>query len=182
MKKSDSKKRIVSLFFCAFFLVCATSATAATEAVLIRGNRWVNGIAGFGANGFPALSGEYRLQARAAANAASRGGHGAEADFSVHVTREALHFSGEWQPRGGTGNIPVLQRTGEEGFLAALVIADRRGASWNAIFRFKDGLEGAGISGDDFNRLLQVWSGRFSFFLYLSTAPTDVSLPAALEF
>ena len=151
------------------------SATAGREVVLVRGNYWISGIAGFGANGFSALAGEYRFQA-----AGEKGNP--EGDFSVYVTREALYFSGEWQVRPGTGNIPVVQRTGEEGYLVAAAVDDGHGISWTAVFRFKRGLEGSGISGDLFNRMLQVWTSRLSYFLSNSRTAGDISLPAVLEF
>ena len=183
--KKHGKKRVFSLLLLVSSLLCSgttafsqTLAAAGREAVLIRGNYWVSGIAGFGANGFSAIAGEYRLQT------AGNGENGAkpEEDFAVYVTKEALYFSGDWQTRPGMGNIPVFQRTGEEGFLAAAVVNDSRGDSWIAVFRFKRGLEGAGISGDIFNRMLQVWTNRLAYFISSARTPGDVSLPAALEF
>ena len=200
-------KRFFLLFLSAFFLICLSSCeksgdvfengenpteensaavpvalpgsvTADRELVLIRGNYWVTGIAGFGANSFLALAGEYRLQAAGILRPEPPSGEG---DFSVCLTMEPLYFSGEWQVRPGTGNISALQREGEEGFLVAAVVHDSRGTSWIAVFRFKQGLEGIGINGDLFNRILQNWVSRVSYFLSLSKTQGDISLPAALE-
>ena len=190
MEKKDffAQNRVFLLVLAVFFLVFAPYPAAGGEAVLIRGNYWVNGISGFGSNGFPALAGEYRLQA---AGTVSQIRHlegdkarflSGEGDFTVHVTREALYFSREWQTRPGITNIPVLQRMGEEGFFVAATMDNGPGASWVAIFRFKRGLEGAGINGEDFNRMLRDWMSRLSYFLSNSRTPTDISLPAALVF
>ena len=159
---------------------------AGNEVVLIRGNYWITGIPGFGANGFSALSGEYRFQP-AGGVATSPGnitsyGSGREGDFLVYVTRDVLYFSGEWQNRPGTGNSKVYQRSGEEGFLAAAILDDSRENSWVAILRFPKGLEGAGINGDVFDKLLRAWTTRLLYFLSLSKTPGDVSLPAVLDF
>ena len=181
MNKRFARKRIFSLFLSALFLICVPSVATGAEAVLIRGNYWVSGITGFGANGFSALTGEYRLQTTPAARAGEEQS-GNAGDFTVYATRDFLFFSGEWQAMEGTGNINVLQRPWEEGFLAALAVEDRRGTYWNAIFRFEQGLEGAGISRDDLNRLLRAWENRFPFFLSISRSPGEVSLPAAVEF
>ena len=161
--------------------LAAAPAAEVPEVVLVRGNYWVNGISGFGINGFSALTGEYRIRGFPAQPA--EGGV-----FTVFVTREPLFFSGEWQNRpvptgtAGTRNISVLQRSGEEGFFAATEVADGRGTTWIAVLWFRTGLEGAGISGDVFNRIFRVWTSRLSYFLSLARMPGEISLPAVLEF
>ena len=187
--KIFTEKKVFLLFLSVFFLFCVPSFVAGGEVVMIRGNYWVSGIAGFGSNGFSALVGEYRLQAAGAisqvrllANERARFLPG-EGDFTVYATREPLFFSGEWQARPGIGGgSPVLQRMGEEGFLAAAAVNDGSGASWTAIFRFKQGLEGAGISGDEFNRMLRNWTSRLFYFLSHTRTSRDISLPAVLVF
>ena len=175
-KKNVSQNTIFPAALCAFVLLCLLSPDAeAGEAALLRGNYWVKGIAGFGANSIPALAGEYRFRS------AGEGQSGRQADFAVFATREPLFFSREWQPVEGTGAVQALQRTGEEGFLAAVVVNIQE-SRWNAVFRFERGLEGAGLSGEDFNRLLQAWVNSFSFSLSHSTGIEDASLPAILEF
>jgi hypothetical protein len=175
MKKPELKKsgheKFFPLFLCALLLMCmASESAAAGEMVLIRGNYWVSGIPGFGVNSFSALAGEYRLKS------------GADADFSVYLTREPIYFSAEWQIRPGTGDISVHQRTGETGYLAAAMLDDSPGSSWVAVLFFPKGLEGAGISGDAFNRMFRVLTGRILYFISLSRSPRELSLPAALEF
>ena len=150
---------------------------AGGEMVLIRGNYWINGIPGFEVNRFSALTGDYYIRN------AGAGVSGESGEFSVYLTGEILHFFGEWQSRPGTGEgLSVFQRTWEGGFLAAAMLDDGRGASWFAVFLFPAGLEGAGISGDGFNRMIRIWTSRVSYFLSLSKAQRDVSLPAVLEF
>jgi hypothetical protein len=139
------------------------------EAVLVRGNNWVRGIPGFGVNGFPALSGDYRLQ-------------GPAPDFTVYVTMEQLYLTDDWHARPGMGNVEVFQRSGEEGDFAAVLVEDGRGILWTAVFLFPERSDRAGLGEDAFNRLLRVWSARLSYFLFLSASPDHVSLPGAVEF
>ena len=162
------QKRGVSLFLSVVLLLCLAPCVTGEEVVLIRGNHWVTGIPGFGINGFSALAGEYRFQNTG--------------DFSVYLTREPLYFSAEWQTRPGTGDISVVQRQSEEGYFAATVLDDGRETAWIAVFLFPRGLEGAGIGGSVFNRMLRVWTSRLSYFISLAKTARDVSLPAAVEF
>jgi len=101
------------------------------EAILIRGNKWISGIPGFGDNSFSSLSGDYRLQD--SSDGISSGSAGGSAvgsaggnineisgnisggsiesrEFSVYVTREQLYFSGEWRTGSAMGNAPVFNR------------------------------------------------------------------------
>ena len=151
-----------------------TEAETARRIILLRGNNWITGIAGFGHNGFSALSGDYRLEGQAAG--------GNNRDFTVYVTKENLYFSDYWQPRSGTGNLPVFQSTGKDGFFAAAMLEDSHGAPWAAVFHFPAGLDGAGLSDVVFNQLLRAWTGRFLYFLSLSKNLSELSLPAALDF
>jgi len=161
---------------------------AVNEAVLLRGNYWITGIPGFGVNGFSALTGEYRflpaggINSKTSRGNISSGESGREGDFLAYVTRDALFFSGEWQSMPGTGNGKVYQRSGDEGFLSAVILDDGRENSWVAILRFPQGLEGAGITTDVFNTMFRTWTSRLLYFLSLSKTPGDVSLPAALDF
>ena len=140
--------------------------------VLSKGNNWATGISGFGVNSFSVLSGEYRLADR----------KGPDGDFSVRVTAAPLYFSGIWQSRPVTGNVLVYQCTGEVGFLAAVIMEDDYGTSWTAVFCFPFGLEEAGLSEDSFSQMLRAWTGRFLYFLSLSKSPSELSLPAVLDF
>ena len=153
--------------------------------VLVRGNYWAHGVPGFGTNGFLALTGEYRLLDFTSPGAGQETGteeNAAEKEFSVYLTREALYFSDEWQNRAVTGQGQVLQYDSEEGFHVAAILEDGRGTSWIAVFRFKNGLEAAGFSGDSFDRMLRLWAGRFLNFLSTSKSSNDLSLPAVVEF
>ena len=168
---------MLSLLLSVFLLVFVPSSAGAGEMLLIRGNYWVNGIPGFGVNGFSALSGDYRYRAGEVPDEGGR-----EEVFSVYLTREPLFFPSEWQSRQGTGGIQVFQRRGEEGFLAAALLDDGMGSTWFAVFWFKQGLQASGFGEEDFNRMLRIWAGRVIYFVSLSKSPRDISLPAAVEF
>ena len=153
--------------------------TAGRDAVLIRGNYWTRGVLGFDENGFSVLIGDYRIS-----NGVLPPGETAKADagsFSVSLTMEPIYFSDGWQPLSAR-NLRVFQRSGEDGFFAAIVLDDGLGTIWTAVFHFPLGLEGAGLALEDLSLLLRAWADSFLYFLSLSKTPTDLSLPAALEF
>ena len=159
-----------------------TRQTAETvrRVVLLKGNSWINGISVFGENSFSSLYGEYRLEGAAAPHEVPESPD--KRDFKIQVTRESLYFSEEWQSWPGTESIRVYHRSDEEGFHGAAIMEGSQGAAWTAVFQFPRGLEEAGLSTDAFNQLVRAWTGRFLYFLSLSKAPSDLSLPAALEF
>jgi len=159
----------------------AQKAESARRMLLVRGNQWVNGIPGFGANGFFALKGEYQLLPRAE-NEAGNNGAG---DFFVYLTKESLYFSADWQIRQQNRALQqnrTLQRSGEDGFLAAVTIDDGRGSSWIAVFLFPLGIEETGLGADAFDQLIRAWTGRFLYFYSLSRTIGELSLPAIVEF
>ena len=139
------------------------------EMILVRGNYWVHGIPGFGVNGFRALSGDYHLSDYFP-------------EFAVYVTLEPLFFPDEWHARPGMRSLEVLQRADEEGELAAVTLEDSRGLLWTAVFRFPPELQGTGFDAEACDRMLMAWTARFSYFLFLSASPDDISLPGAVEF
>ena len=145
--------------------------------VLSRGNQWVSGIPGFGANNFSALSGEYRLSPRAGSDTGTAGA----GDFMIYLTMEKLFFSGDWVQLDNR----VLRRhsdSSEGASLTAVLIDDHRGASWIAVFEFPRGDEETVLGVNAFNQLLQAWAGKFLYFLSLSKTIGDISLPAVVEF
>ena len=152
---------------------------AATErgAVLLMGNSWVSGVPGFEANGFSALTGEYRLDGLAAGDGKDAG----EGEFSVYITREILYFSGEWKS-SRTGNITVFQRSGEEGFIAAVVLEKNQENIWTVIFQFPSGTEQGGLVPDVFNSMLRSWVNKFQYFLSQARSTAEISLPAVVVF
>ena len=62
------------------------------------------------------------------------------------------------------------------------MVDDGRGSYWIAVFEFPMGLKETGLGADTFNRLIQVWTSKFLYFLSLSKTIVDVSLPAIVEF
>jgi len=149
----------------------ALSQQSGREAILIRGNYWMNGIPGFDDNSFPAFTGEYMLRAQ-----------GKEERFLIYLSPGTLHFAAEWQPRRETESIRVLQRQWEGGFLAATILSDGNGVFWTAVFYFPSGLEASSPINNAFNQMLRPWTYRFLYFLSLARNPGDISLPAVLEF
>ena len=143
------------------------------EALLASGNHWTAGISGFADNGFPALTGEYKLRGPSVRDE--------ERVFSVHLTRESLYFPEEWQPLTA-GSIPVFRRAGEEGFLTAALMDDGNGTTWTAIFRFPQGLEYSGLDDVAFDQLLRAWTAKFLYFVSLTKTIEGLSLPAVVEF
>jgi len=142
-------------------------------AILIRGNEWINGIPGIDDNGFPALTGEYRIQAA---------GTGESREFSVYLSQESIHFNDDWQQRKGTGSTQVYQTSTDEGFMAAASLDDGKGVLWTALFLFPNGIEGSGLSDDAFNQMLRVWLSRLLYFLSLAKTTGEISIPAVVEF
>lgn len=140
---------------------------AGRRLILTRGNHWIYGIPGFGANNFPALMGEYRIS-----SAENTG------VFWVYLTREVLFFSQDWQPAGA--NNQRFERSGEDGFFAAFRV-DARGVYWFVVFRFPPGFETA-FSAGDFALLYQAWTDSLLDFLPPAGRIADTSLPAVVEF
>jgi hypothetical protein len=149
-------------------------------AILVRGNRWVTGVPGFGDNAFPALKGEYRLEMSGPAGEDRPAeGRPAEApDFSIWLSAEPLVFSeGLWRPRSGVPG--ALEREDGEGRYVSLPLSGDRGA-WTAVFLF----HGTQAPPDDasLNRLLGAWTDRFLYYSSLVKIVTDVSMPAVVYF
>ena len=143
------------------------------EAVLLRGNQWINGIPGFEDNSFRALTGEYRINSSALEE---------EKHLWVYLSSEPLYFSGEWQARQGMGNIQVFQRSTGEELMAAAILDDGKGVFWTAVFHFPLGTEGFAVSEDTISKFLRAWSSRFLYFLSLARNPGEISIPAVVEF
>lgn len=143
------------------------------EVILIRGNEWVNGIPGFEVNSFYALTGEYRLRTA---------GAGGGKEFTVYLSKEPIYFSEEWEMRRGMGTMQAVQRSANEGFMAAVTVDDGKGVLWTAVFLFPLGLDGSLFNDDSFNQMLRVWLNRFLYFLSLARTTGDLSIPAVVEF
>jgi hypothetical protein len=165
-----------------FFLFLFAGVTAAgagaqeRRAVLARGNAWVTGIPGFGANAFPAISGEYRLEF------SSSGAEGGET-VSVWLCGEPLRFAGgAWQPWSGSGRSAVQRREGEAQLLGFSFNGGPGLGVWTAVFQFPRGIEAAGLNGESAGALINRWVDRVLYFLFLIKNPADVSLPAAFTF
>ena len=152
-------------------------AGAEREAVLLKGNDWITGLPGFDINGFPALSGVYRLEGLDIADGSDTGERG----FYVYVTRELLFIGEEWQP-ANTGSVAYFERHEEEEFFAALILEDSQGGSWTIVFHFPFGLNAAGLDPDLFGAVFRNWTNRFQYFLFQINSPADLSLPAVVEF
>ena len=147
------------------------------EAVLLKGNDWISGIPGFDINGFSALSGVYRLEGLAAADSTDTGERG----FYVYVTRELLFMGEEWLPVN-TGTITSFERSEEDEFFTVGIMEDSQGGSWSIVFHFPFGLKAAGLSHDLFIVIFRNWINRFQYFLFQINSPSDLSLPAVVEF
>jgi len=142
--------------------------------ILTRGNNWIRGIPGFGINGFPALTGDYKID-------------GLDFEFSVYVTMEQLFFTDEWQAKTGLGNLEAYKSSqisldDDEQDLIAVLIEDGRDFVWTAVFRFPEADSAGGPDEVLLDRMIRVWAARLSYFLFLSDSPQNLSLPGALEF
>jgi hypothetical protein len=164
------------LFLCLFAGVTAAGAGAQEQrAVLNRGNAWVMGIPGFGTNAVPAIFGEYRLEF-------SSSGAG-EGEVSVWLCGETLRFAeGAWQPWDGAGRSVVQRREGEAQLLGFSFSGGPGLGAWTAVFQFPRGIEAAGLNGGSAGALINKWTDRVLYFLFLIKNPADVSLPAAFTF
>jgi hypothetical protein len=182
MDVSGSKKRTVVFCFCvSVFLAGAVLNAGAQErkAILARGNTWTTGIPGFEDNVFPALLGEYRLEFSAPGSVGAEPG---APGFSVWLSGEPLLFSGDvWQRRSSLGNLSAMQRQDGESVLVSLPVRGDLGA-YTVIFQFPRGIAASALDENAANQLVRTWAARFLYFFSLIRIPTDVSLPAVVDF
>ncbi|MDR0876952.1 MAG: hypothetical protein LBN21_02780 [Treponema sp.] len=159
---------------CLFLAGFLTAAAAAQEhsAVMIKGNSWITGIPGFGANVFPAISAEYRS---------------GDTTFSIWVSGEPLVFSqAVWEsrtlPRGSrlTG---VMQRDNGGTLLVGFPLnSENETGAWTVLFQFPRRTADTGFDDAGADRLIAAWTSRFRYFMSLVKTASDISLPAVVTF
>jgi hypothetical protein len=126
----------------------------AVQLVLERGNRWIAGIPGFGANALQAFTGEYRIPGKTEL-------------VQLWLTRELLYFEG-WTSRG-ISNYTVLQNS-----LYPQLTAIALGGIWTIVISLPPEM-----SQDEADRILAACAARFN---NISTSVRDMSLPAMIPF
>ena len=171
-----------AFFLC--FLICGCTGLFAQnrQAVMVKGNTWINENPGFGIETVTSLYGEYRIEIQ------DNGIYKNQYTFSVRVCGEGSLLTVDgWQNRPGSAS--MLQRRENSGLLIAYPFfggADL--GTWTVIFCFPlspeaDSQPLPGLIDDaGIYLLINAWTERFRYFFSLVRVASDMSLPAVVSF